>query len=230
MTLLKVLSAGSTVYGMRPCAALFTRNTGIPVEVATDHGHNIHRAVLRDEADADLVLLPTDMIASIASAGLADKTSVIAIGAVRIGAAVREGAPRPDVSTMDALRRALVAADAVLLTLAPTGDHLMDVIARLGLAATIAGKLQRFDTATLLNRRLAAAGTGAIGFAPATEIHSWSGKGVAWAGAIPDEIQVVLPYSAAIIARTQAAEQARALLASLTTPQARRHFLDSGVE
>jgi len=40
----------------------------------------------------------------------------------------------------------------------------------------------------------------------------------------------VLPYSAAILARTQAAEQARTLLAFLATPQARRHFLDSGVE
>jgi molybdate transport system substrate-binding protein len=230
MTPLKVLSAGSTLYGMRPCAELFTRNTGIPVEVATDHGHNIHRAALRGEADADLVLLPTDMITSIASAGLADKPSVIAIGAVRIGAAVRAGAPRPDVSTMDALRRALVVADAVLLTLAPTGDHLMGVIARLGLADAVAAKLERFETATLLNRRLAAASTGAIGFAPATELQSWRGKGIAWAGAIPDEIQVVLPYSAAILARTRAAEQAHALLAFLATPPARRHFLDSGVE
>jgi molybdate transport system substrate-binding protein len=230
MTPLKALSAGSTLYGLRPCAELFTHNTRIAVEVATDHGHNIHRAVLRGEADADLVLLPADMIASIASAGLADETSVTAIGAVRIGAAVREGAPRPGVSTMEALRRTLAAADAVLLTLAPTGDHLMGVIARLGLADAVAAKLERFETATLLSHRLAAAGTGAIGCAPATEIRSWRSKGVAWAGAIPDEIQVALPHSAAILARTQAAKQARALLAFLATPQARRHFLDSGVE
>ena len=230
MTPLKVLSAGSTIYGMRPCAELFTRNTGTAVEVATDHGHNIHRAALRGEADTDLVLLPTSMIASIASAGLADKTPVIAIGAVRIGAAVREGTALPNVSTVEAMRRTFVAADAVLLTLAPTGDHLMNVIARLGLVETVAEKLERFETATLLNRRLAAAGLSAIGFAPATEIQCWNGKGVAWAGAIPDEIQVVLPYSAAILARARAAEPARALLAFLSTPQARRLFLDSGVE
>ena len=104
MTPLKVLSAGSTLYGLRPCAELFTRNSGIPVEVATDHGHNIHRAALRGEADADLVLLPADMIASIVSAGLAEQASVVPIGTVRIGAAVREGAPRPDIATMEALR------------------------------------------------------------------------------------------------------------------------------
>lgn len=231
MTPLKALSAGSTVYGLRPCAELFARDTRIAVEVATDHGHNIHRAALRSEADADLVALPSDMIASLASAGRADDRSVVAIGAVRIGAAVREGAPRPDVATMDALRRALVAADAVLLTLAPTGDHLMGVIARLGLADAVKAKLERFETSTMLNRRLAAtAGIAAIGFGPTTEIQAWRGRGVAWAGAVPDEIQVVLPYSAAVLVRTQAAEQSRALLAFLATQQARQHFLDSGVE
>lgn len=228
---LKLLSAGSTLYGLRPCAEMFARNFGIPVHVATDHGHNIHRAVLRGEADADVVVLPADMIAAIADAGLADREIVADIGSVRIGAAVRAEAPLPDVATMDALRRTLLAADAVLLTLAPTGDHLMQVIARLGLADALRAKLRRFDTSTLLNRHLVeSAGPGAVGFGPATEIKSWHGKGIAWAGAIPDEIQIVLPYAAAMLTRTRAGEQARALLAFLATSAAREHFLASGVE
>ena len=228
---LNVLTAGSALYGLRPCAEMFARDAGVAVQVATDHGHNIHRAAMRGEADADVVALPADMIAALAAAGLADKDTTVAIGAVRIGAAVRADAPPVDVATMAALRRALLAADAVLLTLAPTGDHLMRVIARLGLADAIADKLARFETSTLLNRHLVeSAGTGAIGFGPATEIHAWRGKGVAYAGAIPDEVQVVLPYSAAMLTRTQAPEQARALLDFLTTAEARRHFLVSGVE
>jgi molybdate transport system substrate-binding protein len=228
---LKVLSAGSALYGLRPAAEMFAREAGVAVQVATDHGHNIHRAAMRGEADADVVALPADMIAALAAAGLADRETMVAIGTVRIGAAVRADAPRPDVATMAALRRALLAADAVLLTLAPTGEHLMRVIARLGLANAIAGKLVRFETSTLLNRHLVeSTGTGAIGFGPATEIHAWHGKGVAYAGAIPDEVQVVLPYAAAMLARTQAREAARALLAFLATPAARERFLTSGVE
>jgi molybdate transport system substrate-binding protein len=186
---------------------------------------------MRGEADADVVALPADMIAALAAAGLADRDTTVAIGAVRIGAAVRADAPRPDVATMAALRRALLAADAVLLTLAPTGDHLARVIAQLGVADAIAGKLARFETSTLLNRHLVeSAGPGAIGFGPATEIHAWCDKGVAYAGAIPDEVQVVLPYAAAMLTRTQAREAARALLAFLATPAARQHFRASGVE
>jgi molybdate transport system substrate-binding protein len=228
---LKVLSAGSALYGLRPAAEMFARDAGVAVQVATDHGHNIHRAAMRGGADADVVALPADMIAALAAAGLADRETTVAIGAVRIGAAVRADAPRPDVATMPALRRALLAADAVLLTLAPTGDHLMRVIARLGLGDVIAGKLARFETSTLLNRHLVeSAGTGAIGFSPATEIHAWRSMGVAYAGAIPDEVQVVLPYAAAMLVRTQAREAARALLAFLATPAAREHVRASGVE
>jgi hypothetical protein len=58
----------------------------------------------------------------------------------------------------------------------------------------------------------------------------WRGKGVAWAGAIPDEIQIVLPYSVAALTQSRAGEPARALLRFLATPDARRHFIASGVE
>ena len=49
-------------------------------------------------------------------------------------------------------------------------------------------------------------------------------------GAIPDEVQVVLPYAAAMLMRTQTREAARALLAFLAIPAARQHFRASGVE
>jgi molybdate transport system substrate-binding protein len=228
---IKVLSAGSTLYGLRPAAADFTRSTGIAVAVATDHGHNIRKAVLDGAADADLVLVPTEWVREIIAAGRADKTTIIDIGAVRIGAAVRSGAPRPDVASMAALRHALLSADVVLLTLAPTGDHLVKVIERLGLAAEVARKLKRFDTATQLNKHLAETESpAALGFGPATEILAWGDKGVTYAGAVPDEIQVVLPYQAAMLTHTAAGTDARALLAYLASPDARRHFRASGVE
>src|SRR5438552_16311656 len=141
--MIKVLSAGSTLYGLRPCAEIFARDSGTRVDVATDHGHSIHHAALRGEADADVVVLPSDMVAALVAAGLADAETVIAIGSVRIGAAVRADAPQPDVSTMAALRQALAAADAVLLTLAPTGDHLGQGLARPGLTPEVAGKPHR---------------------------------------------------------------------------------------
>jgi len=132
---------------------------------------------------------------------------------------------------MATLRQALVAADAVLLTRAPTGDHLLEVIDQMGLSAVVAAKLQRFDTATLLNKYLAeTASPMTLGFGPATEILVWRGKGVSYVGAVPDEIQIVLPYKAAMLTRAAASDHARALLAFLATGDARAHFHASGVE
>ena len=70
---LKVLSAGSTLYGMRPAAETFTRGAGIPVAVATDHGHNIEKFALSGTADADVVVIPTPMMNKLLAAARADK-------------------------------------------------------------------------------------------------------------------------------------------------------------
>lgn len=116
------------------------------------------------------------------------------------------------------------------MTNAPTGDHLLTVIDRMGLTATITPKLKRFDTVTLLNKHLAdSANAGALGFGPATEILAWRSKGVDWGGPVPEDIQIVLPYSAVML-NSAKAEPARRLLSFLGTPAAREHFLDSGVE
>jgi molybdate transport system substrate-binding protein len=227
---LKVLAAGSALHGLRPAAAQFTRESGIAVAVATDHGHNIRKHTLAGEAQADVIVVPTEWADEIVKAGRADKSTQLPIGAVRMGAAIKAGAPRPDIANMDALRRAFVSADSVLLTLAPTGDHLMKVIERLGIAATVAPKLKRFDTATRLNKHIADNGTDkTLGFGPATEILAWRGKGVDWGGPVPEEIQIVLPYSAVMLGGAQA-ELSKRFLAFLATAPARKHFTDSGVE
>lgn len=228
---LKVLSAGSTLYGMRPAAETFTRGAGIAVAVTTDHGHNIEKFALAGTADADVVVIPTAMMTKLVAANQADKSTLVEIGAVRIGAAVHDKAPRPDVTRMDSLRAAVLAAKEVLLTNAPTGDHLAEVFARSGIADQVKPKTKRFDTATLLNKYLAEnPDSGALGFGPTTEILTWRGKGVLMAGALPDSIQIVLPYQAGMLSRTKSADASRKLLAFLATPPARKHFHDSGVE
>ena len=105
---LKVFSAGSALYGMRPCAELFTRNSGIAVQCRDrsrpqhPQGGVARRSGCRRGAAADQL----DRRDRRRRPGRPGHRS-LAIGAVRIGAAVREGAPQPDVTSMDALRRAL---------------------------------------------------------------------------------------------------------------------------
>lgn len=217
---LRVLAAGSMLHGARECAAALG-----DIAVTTDHGHNIRNAVIRGVAEADVVLIPADMMAQLQSAGFVPNP--VALGTVGIGGVVRLGSAAPKIDSMPDLRGAIVAADAVLLTRAPTGEHLLNVIATLGLADTVAPKLLRFDTSTALNVHLAARNDNALGFGPETEIRA--GKGVKWIGDVPAEIQIALPYAAAVLTNTKAPDAADAFMQFLATDTAREIFRCSGV-
>ena len=223
---LRVLSAGSTLHAMRDCATLAAQATGVEVSVATDHGHNIRDALERGAANADVVLLPADMAVALAAQILL--ADMIPLGTVGIGGVVREGSRVPLIATMDAVRTALIATDAVLLTHAPTGEHLLDTISDLDLADTVLPKLLRFDTSTKLNIHLASRTDHALGFGPETEIRA--GEGVQWIGDVPKEIQIALPYVAAMVTGTQHEAAARKLLAFLEMAQVREVFANTGVK
>jgi len=221
---LKILSAGSMLHGLRECIAVALADFGV-IEVATNHGHHIHDAVMRGTATADVVLLPAGLAAALQHAG--HVCNSVALGTVGIGGAVRIGSPVPPIDTMANLKTAILAADAVLLTRAPTGDHLITVVAELGLTETVAPKLLRFDTSSQLNNHLAARLDKALGFGPETEIRA--GRGVTWIGDVPQEIQIALPYVAATLTQTKAPDLAGAFLEFLATERARRIFHHSGV-
>jgi molybdate transport system substrate-binding protein len=225
MSTLRILSAGSTLHGVKACVALASGLPGMPPEIATDHGNTIRDAALRGEADADVVLLPVAAIDALIANGLAREKMML--GRVGIGGVVREGSPCPDIASMMRLRAAITSADAILLTRAPSGHHLMAVIAQLGLGDAVAPKLLRFETSAKLNLHLAGRSDRALGFGPETEIRA--GHGVAWIGDIPAQIQVALPYAAAMLTRTTQPEAARAFLALLATGPARAAFVKSGV-
>lgn len=227
---LRILSAGSTLHAMRDCAALAARAAGCEIGVETDHGHNIRDKLQTARANAEVVLLPAGMVAALTAKHLLGDQ--VALGTVGIGGVVRQGSRAPDISAMDALRAALIEASAVLLTHAPTGEHLVGVIAQLGLRKAIAPKLLRFDTSAKLNIHLAARTDNALGFGPETEIRAGQsgGKGVQWIGDVPDEIQIALPYAAAMVSGTQNEAAARKLLAFLGSPQAHEAFARTGVK
>ena len=228
---LRVLTAGATREGLAACAAPFAAETGIPIATATTHGHLIRDRVLAGAAEADIVLLPADMIAGLAGRNLTAPGAAADIGTIAIGAAVRSGMPVPDVSTMEALEAALCAAGSIVLTEAPSGVHMDALIDRLGLRTALEPRIVRYDTGTMVNEHLAGSAAAAeIGFGVATEILFYRNRGVTYAGPVPEEVQMRLRYGAAALAGTGRIAEARRLLDYLATPAARRAFAETGVE
>lgn len=228
---LRVLTAGATREGLAACAGPFTRETGIAIAASTTHGHLIRERILAGEAEADVVLLPRHMIADLRKRGLTAAGVEAEIGTIPIGAAVRTGVPLPDVSTMAALETTLRRAASIVLTEAPSGIHMEALIDRLGLRAVLEPRIVRYDTGTMVNEHLAgSAASGEIAFGVATEILFFRNRGVAYAGPLPEPVQMRHAYGAAALAGMSGIAEAARLLDYLGTPAARKAFAETGVE
>jgi molybdate transport system substrate-binding protein len=145
--------------------------------------------------------------------------------------AVRPGGPRPDLTSADTLKRALLEADAVVYNRASTGLYVEALIKRWGLTEALQAKTLRFaDGASVAEHVLHASGN-QIGMGAMTEILLLKERGLVLVGPLPAEVQNVTHYEAAPALRGSAApnDAVRSLLDKLASPAARRIFEDAGI-
>jgi molybdate transport system substrate-binding protein len=224
---LRVLAAGSAIRALRMLAPACETAIGGALEIATDHGHNILARMSAGENIADVLLLPIAMIDELTAQG-ALAPPRLALGEVATSAVICEGAPAPGVETLDGLRAALARASVILLTTAPSGEHMLRVIERLGLTREALRKTMRFDKSVQINDWLASArDLHALGFGPTTEIVG--APGVSHGGLVAEEAQMVLPYGAASTQAARDMPAATAFLAFLGGDQARAAFIATGM-
>ncbi len=227
---LRIASAGSTLFGARAAAAGHSGlNGAAEIAISTDHGHLLLERARNGQLDADIIILPSDMILDLAARGLADASNVVELGSVTIGAAVRQGALVPSVATTEDIKTTLLVAPEIVLTQAPTGEHLMRVIDHLGIMDNVKEKLKRFDKSVHVNAYLLDQPPGPLAFGPATEIIAWADRGIVWCGPIAQPHQVALPYSAACLTGSSNKNAARDFLEFLKSALARACFAATGV-
>jgi molybdate transport system substrate-binding protein len=150
-----------------------------------------------------------------------------------IGIAVRKGAPKPDVSSAEALKRALLAAKTVGHA-APAGGsitaaHIQGVFQRLGIAAQVTPKVKL--AAGGPNGRvsvLVSSGEAEIGLQQVSELIS--NPEVEVIGMLPAELQLITIYSAGVTTSAREAEAAKALIKALTTPSAAPIYKAKGLD
>jgi molybdate transport system substrate-binding protein len=161
---------------------------------------------------------------------VADRTDLARTG---IGIAVRKGAPRPDVSSAEALKRALLAAKSVGHA-APSGGsitaaHIREVFRRLGIAAEMAPKVKL--AAGGPNGRvsvLVSSGEAEIGLQQVSELLS--NPEVEVIGMLPAELQQTTIYSAGVTTNAREADAAKALIKALAAPSAAVIYKAKGLD
>jgi molybdate transport system substrate-binding protein len=149
---------------------------------------------------------------------------------VRVALVVREGAAKPDISTLDAFKSTMLSAPSVVHSnpaATPSGGHLAKVWQRLGIADALKPKTI-FRNALDGGAEAIANGEAGMGLYPMSEVISV--KGVAIVGLIPPEVQLNTVYGAAVLSANAAPEPAAAFLRFLSDPANAHYWQDAGFE
>jgi molybdate transport system substrate-binding protein len=227
---IRVMSAGATAAAHLALAPAFERLTGRSVEtLATSTGlgaDSIASRVRRGEA-VDVLLLARSALDELAKEGLVRPSSRVDLAESRIGLAVRRGAAKPDISTVDALKRALLQAKSVAYSAQVSGVYLTtELFPRLGIAAEMAAKSQRIERERV--GAVVARGEAEIGFQQISELLEV--PGVDLVGALPADVQRVTTFSAGITQRSPQAEAAQRYIAFLQSVQGVQTMKERGLE
>jgi molybdate transport system substrate-binding protein len=184
------------------------------------------RAQLAAGTPADVVILSREGLAELAAAGRIAAGTDVDLARTPLGVAVRAGATKPDVATVDAFRRAVTNAKTVAAPGSTSGIFVRDeVLPRLGIADRVRLKTtpRGAEAAAMV-----AAGEAELAVMPVSEIvHA---PGVELAGVLAEEIQLHQVFAAAIVAGSREVDAGKRLIAFLASAGAAPAIRSGGME
>lgn len=227
----RVMTSGAFTEAFLNLVPDFERDTGTRVLVAFGASmggaaDSIPSRLGRGEP-ADVVILAAEALEALVTSGEVRQGSRVDLVRSSIGMAVRAGMPRPDISSVDALRRTLLEANSIAYSASASGVYLStELFPRLGIADAIKGRMRRIESERV--GAVVARGEAAIGFQQVSELLPIAG--IDYVGPLPAEAQRVTIFSAGIATRAREPEVAAALIAFLTSPAAGPAIVKSGLE
>ncbi len=221
----KVFGSNALRTVLLACVPAFERAQG--VTAAVDFGSTNHTlAAMRAGATADLIIATAGAIDELTHEGKIISGSRTDLAVAGIGACVRAGAPKPDISTVDALKRALLNAKSVAYSKAgQSGIHMAKVIAQLGIANVVNAKT-KINPSGLVGE-LVVRGEAELGFQQISELLAV--QGIDLVGPLPDAVQLNSTFAAGIGVGTLHQSKARALIQQLLTGESARIMRESGL-
>jgi molybdate transport system substrate-binding protein len=223
----KVLISGGFSAAYRDLLPGFEQSTGTSVDTASGasvgNGPNTIGNQVRRGVAADVVILAREGLRELIAEGRIVPGSDVDLARSLIGMVVRAGAPKPDITTVDNLRQVLLRAQSVAMSSSTSGVYLTTTLfPRLGIADQMASKV-RMTGAALVGR-----GEAEIGLQQVSELLPI--QGVDFVGPIPNEVQYVTTYAAAVVAGSRHVDAATRLIAFLSSPEARAAIKKSGMD
>jgi molybdate transport system substrate-binding protein len=176
---------------------------------------------------ADVVIMVADALDTLMSQGKVVAGSRVDLADSKIGMVVRAGAPKPDVSSVEAFKRTLIDAKSIVYSDSASGVYLSTVLfRRLGIADQIAGKARMIPAEPVA--AVVARGEAELGFQQISELLPV--PGVELVGPLPPEIQKVTVFSAGIATGAREPVAGAQLIKFLSSPAAAPAIVKTGLE
>jgi molybdate transport system substrate-binding protein len=227
---LTVMISGGFSLAYRQVLPEFERNTGITVATLSGAsqgtGPKTIKSQLEQGTEVDVVILSKEGLDELIAAGRIATGSAAELASVPLGAAVRQGSAKPDIGSVDALTRALLSARLVALPGSTSGIFLKDeIFPKLAIADKVRSKLfaRGIESTGAL-----AAGEVDLAIGPVSELVNQ--PGIELVGALPDDVQLVQVFKAAIVGTTHRSEQAKRLIEFLASDQTTTAIKNSGMQ
>jgi molybdate transport system substrate-binding protein len=227
---LKVIISGGFSSAYEQLLPEFERASGVKVTTGSGASQGTGPQTIASQlargVPFDVVILSREGLAELIDTNRIMPGTDADLAQVPIGVAVRAGAAKPDVSTVEAFKRTVTSAKTVAVPGSTSGIFLRkNVFPRLGIADKVNVKVSaRGSGAT----DMVAAGDADLALMPVSEIlHA---KGVDFAGTIPQEIQLIQTFSAAVVAGSREIEAAKRLIEFLTSARAAETIRKTGME
>src|SRR5438034_5675994 len=223
---IKVLSTQATQEAYLELVAQFEKATGHKVATVFTGTVNVQKRLADGEA-YDLIIMAGPAIDEQIRLGKALAGSRVDLAQSGTGVAVRKGAPKPDISSAEALKKTLLAAKSIGYSTGPSGLYMLSVFEKMGVAEQVKGKLKQTPSGVFVGT-LIASGETEIGFQQISELVHFAG--IDYVGPLPGELQRMTMFSAGIHVGAKQADAARALVKFITAPAAASVIRKHGLE
>ena len=226
---IKVLTAGAFKQVLLVLVPDFEKQTGHKVIVENDTVGALTKRIEGGEA-FDLAVLTPAAVNDLSTKGKFVAGSRTNLGQVGVGVVVKEGAPKPDISSVDAFKKTLLAAKSVAYidpaAGGSSGIYVAGLLDKLGVAADVKPKAKLIPGGAVAEH--IARGEAEIGIHQISEILPV--KGITLVGPLPADIQNYTVYAAGLGANGKESEAAKALLKTLSGPAAADVLKSKGME
>jgi molybdate transport system substrate-binding protein len=224
---LQVMTSGGFAAPLKAALPDFEKSTGISVTVVLGKsqggGPDTIAAQLGRGVAADVVILSKEGLNDLIAANRIAANSAVDLARTPLGMAVRAGAPKPDIGSVDGFKQTLLRAKAITYPSSTTGIYMATkLFPQLGIDKDLAGKSSNAGVAAV------ARGEADIAIQPVSELLHVAGTD--FVGTLPKQIQYISVFSAAQVATSTKGDQARQLIGFLASAKASSAMRDSGME